>query len=85
MSALFRGKTSKHNGDFYCLNCLHSHRTKNKLKKHENVCKNHDYCHIEMPKKGSVIKYNHEEKSMKVPLIIYADMESWFNKTHLSK
>ena len=23
-----------------------------------------------------------EEKSMKVPLIIYADMESWFNKTY---
>ena len=25
--ALLRGITSKHNADFYCLNCLHSYRT----------------------------------------------------------
>ena len=30
-SALLRGITSKNNGDFYCLNYLHSFRTKNKL------------------------------------------------------
>ena len=24
LSRLFRGITSNHNGDFYCLNCLHS-------------------------------------------------------------
>ena len=24
---------------------------KNKLKKHINICKSHDYCYIEMPKK----------------------------------
>ena len=29
--------TSKHYGDFYCLNCLH--RTKNKLELHKRVCK----------------------------------------------
>ena len=70
MSALFRGKTSKDNGDFYCLNCLHSYRAENKLKKHKNVFKNHDYCYIEMLKKESILKYNHGEKSMKVPFII---------------
>ena len=26
LSALLRGVTSKHYGDFYCLNCLHSFR-----------------------------------------------------------
>ena len=36
---LFRGIKSKHNKDFYCLNCFHSFRTENKRKKHENVCK----------------------------------------------
>ena len=46
LPALFRGQNSKDNGDFCCLNCLHSFRTKNKLKEHENVCKNHDYCYI---------------------------------------
>ena len=31
ISRLLRGVTSKNNGDFYCLNCLRSFRTKNKL------------------------------------------------------
>ena len=30
-SALFCKVTSKHDGDFYCLNCLDSFRTKDKL------------------------------------------------------
>ena len=33
ISGLLRGITSNHNGDFYCLNCLHSYRTKIILKK----------------------------------------------------
>ena len=35
ISGLLRGITSRHNGDFYCLNCFHSYSTENKLKKHE--------------------------------------------------
>ena len=50
LSALFKGKTSNNNGDFYCIKCFHSFRTENDLKKHKNVCKNHDNCCIEMPK-----------------------------------
>ena len=30
ISALLRGITSNHNGDFYCLNCFHSYTTKKK-------------------------------------------------------
>ena len=30
LSALLRGITSKHNGDFYCINCFHSYSTKKK-------------------------------------------------------
>ena len=49
--------------------------------KDENVCKNHDYCYIEIPKKGkNILKYNHKEKSMKAPFI-YAYMESLCGKT----
>ena len=50
LSPLLKGITSNHKGDFYCLNCLHSHRIENKLKKHYNVCTNHDYCYLEMSK-----------------------------------
>ena len=52
LSALFRGITSSNNGDFYCLNCFYSYCTHNKLKKHERVFNNHDYCHLEMPKEN---------------------------------
>ena len=47
-SRLLRGITSNHNGDFYCLNCFHSYTTKNKLKKHEKICKDYDFCHVKM-------------------------------------
>ena len=33
----------------YCLDCLHSLRTENKLKSHEKVCKNKDFCGIVLP------------------------------------
>ena len=83
MPALLRGVTSKHVGDFYCLNCFHSYSTEKKLKKHYKVCKNHDYYFVEMPKEGNkILKYNHGEKSMKAPFIIYAELESLYE--HLS-
>ena len=59
----------------YCINCLNSFRTKSKLKKHKDVCENHDYCYIEMPKKDNkVLKYNHGKISIKFTFIIYAGM-----------
>ena len=81
LSALFRGITSNNDGDFYCINCLHSYRTENRLKKHYNLRKNNDYCYVEMPTEDNkILKYNHGEKSMKIPFIIYADLESLLQK-----
>ena len=75
LSALIRGITSNHKEDFYCLNCFHSYSTKEKLKRHEKECNDHDYCYIEMPDEDNkILKYNHGEKSMRVPFIIYADL-----------
>ena len=83
-STLFRGITSKHDRDFYCLNCFQSYTTESKLKRHKKVCKNHDYCYVEMPEKDyKILKYNHRGKSMKVPFIIYADLESLLEKTKI--
>ena len=71
----------KHVGDFYCLNCFHSYTTKNKLEKHYNACKNQDYCYVEISKEDNkILKYSPGEKSMKVPFIIYADVESLLEK-----
>ena len=74
LSGLLKGITSTHEKDFYCLNCFHSYRTKNKLESHKKYVK---IMIIVMPTKdNNIIKYNHGEKSMKVTFIIYADLES---------
>ena len=81
LSGLLRGVTSNHHGDFYCLNCFHSYSIKNKLEAHKKICKKHDYCHVEMPTKdNNTIKYNHGEKSTKLHVVIYPDLECLLEK-----
>ena len=64
LSALLRGITSKHYGNFYCLNFLHYFRTENKPKSHEKVCKNRDICGIVMPsEKNNILGFNQCMKS----------------------
>ena len=82
LSALLRGITSNHVGDFYCLNCFDSYNTKEKLKKHEKVCNDHDY-YLEMPDEDNkILKYNQGENSLKAPFMIYADLECLLEKMH---
>ena len=80
LPALFCKIKSKHDKEFYCSNCLHSFSTEKKLKEHKNVGKNHDYCYTEMPKEKILLKYSHGEKSMKIPSVICADMDSLLEK-----
>ena len=63
MSELLRGVTSNHNDDFVCYNCFHSYTTKKRLKKHERICKDHDFCYIRMPNEDNkILKYIPGEK-----------------------
>ena len=81
ISGLLRGVTSKHNGDYYCLNCFQSYTTEKKLRKHEKVCENHDFCNLKMPDEYNKIpKHVSGEKSSKVPFVIYADLECLLKK-----
>ena len=81
LTALLKEITSKHKGDFYCSDCFRAYATKTKLQSRKKVCKNHDYCCVEMPNEDNkILKYNHGEKSMKDQFIIYADLESLLEK-----
>ena len=81
LSGLLRDITSNHNVDYYCLNCFHSYRTENKLNVHKKICENNEYCNVEMPSpNNNLINYNKGEKSLKVPFIIYADLECILKK-----
>ena len=86
LSALLREITLKNNDDFYCLNCLHSFTTKNKLESHKRVCEKKDFCNGIMPSEDTkILEFNQYQKSDKAPLIIYADLECIIEKTDRCK
>ena len=82
LPALSRGVTSKHNGDYNCLNCLHSFRTKHKLESHKKLCDSKDFYDVVMPSEDTkILEFSQDYKSDKAPFIIYADLESLMGKT----
>ena len=63
------------------MNCLHSFRTENKLKSHEKVCKNKDFCGIVMPSENnSILQFNQYMMSDKMAYVIFVDIESLIKK-----
>ena len=81
LSALLRGTTLKHDGDFYCLSCFYLFRTKNELGHNKNVCKNKCFCGFLIPSEDSkILEFNQYRKFDKAPLIIYANLESLIKK-----
>ena len=58
---------------FRCLNPFWSHKS---LKKHWEYCRNHEAVKINMPEKGTILRFKHHERSEKLPFIIYADTET---------
>ena len=54
---------------------------RNKLEVHKKICENHDCCNVEMPTNDNkIIKYNQGEKSIKLPFVVYADLECLLEK-----
>ena len=72
LSALIRGITSKNNGHFYCLDCLHSFRTKNKLESHQKVCENKDFSNVIMPSEEiKILQLNQYQKLDKAHNLLF--------------
>ena len=81
ISGLLIRITSNHNEDFYCLNCFHAYTTEKKLRKHERICNDHDFCNLKMlDEDNKILKYISGEKSLKVPFTIYAELECLIRK-----
>ena len=63
LCALLRGIVSKNNSNFYCLNCPHSFRTKNKLESHKTVYGNKGFCNVVIPsEKIKISEFNQFQK-----------------------
>ena len=81
MSRLVGMQTNKHNGKSHiCLNCFNTFSLEKSFKEHAEVCLTNESVKIEMPKKGSYIKFDKHAKKLKVPFVIYADFESYTEK-----
>ena len=81
LSALLIGITSKHHGDFYCLNCFYVFATENKFQSYKRLFENKDFFNIIMPFEDTkMLKFNQYQKSDKAPFIIYADLECKIEK-----
>ena len=57
LPTLLRGRTSKHNGNEYCVNCLHSFKTKKQLVK---LCeRKKEFCNALMPSDDTkILEFN---------------------------
>ena len=56
-----------------------------KLKKHERICKDHNFCYIRMPDEDNkFLKYIPGAKSLKIPFIIYAENKKCQNNPEKS-
>ena len=76
LSALLREITTKHYGDFYCLNYLHSFEKEKRLELHKKECKTKDFCNVIMPSEDTkILELNQYKKSDNAPIIINADLE----------
>ena len=59
-------------------------RTDNALKRHERLCDNNHYCKQKFPPNLiKLLEYNHGEKSLKTPFIIYTNLECLLIKQQL--
>ena len=83
MSRLVGMQTNKHNGkSFICLNCFNTFSIEESFKKHTEFCLSNETVRVDMPKKGTSIKFDKFGKTLKVPFVIYADFESFTEKIH---
>ena len=70
MATSLRWIKPKHDNDHYCINCLYLFRTEIKLKPHENLSKNLDYCYIEvLENNNNILKHSHGKNMWKFHLL----------------
>ena len=82
-SALLRGITSEHHGDFYCLNCFDSFATENKLQSRKRAYEIKDFCNVNMfSEHTKTLEFNHVQKADQAPFTIYVHLECKIDKIY---
>ena len=82
LSRLVSSSYSKHCGlTQICRSCLNHFSDEQKLAVHEEYCWENKIVKIEMPKKP-ILEFQHYNRSIKVPFVIYADFEAFTKKVN---
>ena len=61
--------------DYFCLRCLNPFNNQEALDKHKEYCGEYEAVKIQLPEKGTMLKFKNYHRSEKVPFIVYADFE----------
>ena len=76
MSRLLSSQVSgKQHAREFCRRCLNNFHNKEALDKHQEFCSNHEAVKTVMPEHGTILKFKHFNRSMRVPFVVYADFE----------
>ena len=71
-------QTSKYGHVRYvCFRCLNTSNSEKSLASRHDYCKSYEAIKIELPEEGSKISFKNHNRSMRVPLMVYADFESF--------
>ena len=83
VSRLLSSQGSKHDEKkYFWKRCLNPFNSQKALDKHEEYCGNHEAVKINMPEKGTMLKFKNYHRGEKVPFVIYADFESCIKSIH---
>ena len=71
---------------FFCKHCIHNFASESILQKHKEDCMLLTKCQaIEMPAEGEVTKFKSFRETVKIPFVIYADLEALLHKLTVSQ
>ena len=80
LNRLLTNQVTNHKGNKeYCRNCL-NHFSPEKLELHQESCLSFDAVKVQMPPKGSTMRFGNYNKKMEFPYVFYADFEARLEK-----
>ena len=78
MSRLFSSRTKHNGGTEICNRCLHAFTTREIHDRHLSYCSKQEAQRLDLPKApDNILSFDCLYKTLKVPFVIYADMESF--------
>ena len=81
LSRLVSSQVSKRD-NIICTRCLNHFRTPESLKRHLELCQNHDHQHHVYPNKDNkYVFFKQHQKMHRVPFVVYADFECFVEPT----